>query len=106
MTPGYVLVREDPLLPSFKVTFDGQPENLAYFLTQVWNYVERYGDRYPDDGSQVNVISVNLEGEVAEWLVSLYDEAAPELHDVDAFMQELWNRFEDPTKARKSHERA
>lgn len=106
LPPGYVLVREDLQLPSFKVTFDSQPENLAYFLTQVQNYVERYGDRYPNDGSQVNVILVNLEGEVAEWLVSLYDEAAPELHDVDDFMQELWNRFEDPTKARKADMRA
>lgn len=53
----------------------------------------------------MNVISVNLEGEAAEWLVSLYGEAAPERYGVDAFMQELWNRFEDPTKARKTDER-
>lgn len=53
----------------------------------------------------MNVISVNLEGEAAEWLVSPYDEAALELYDVDAFMQELRNRFEDPAEARKANTR-
>ncbi|XP_039209809.1 protein cordon-bleu-like [Crotalus tigris] len=51
---------------------------------------------------KVNAISVNLEGDAEECLVSLYDEVASEFHDVDAFMQELRNQFEDPTKARKA----
>ncbi|KAK9399584.1 hypothetical protein NXF25_012603, partial [Crotalus adamanteus] len=85
--------------------FDGQPEKLAYFLTQVSNYLEKYGDRYPNDESKVNVISANLAGDAVERLVLLYDEAAPELHDVDAFMQELWNQFDDPAKARKADAR-
>lgn len=34
-------------------------------------------DIHPDDGSLANAISSNLEGEAAEWLVPLYDEAAP-----------------------------
>lgn len=66
------------------------------------NYLERYGGRFPDDGSRVNAISANLEGDASKWLVSLYDEVGPELHYVDASMQELRNRFEDPTEARKA----
>ncbi|KAK9407417.1 Retrotransposon-derived protein PEG10 [Crotalus adamanteus] len=82
--------------------FESQLEKLGYFLTQVWNYLKRYGGRHPDDSLRVNAISMNLEGDAMEWLVSLFDEVAPELHDVDPFMQELQNPFEDPTETRKA----
>lgn len=62
LLPGYVLIRDDPQPPPFKFTFDEQPEKLAYFLTQVWNYLEIYGDRYLNEG----VISANPKGEAVE----------------------------------------
>lgn len=65
LSPHYVLVRDDSQPTLFKVTFGGKTEKLAYFLTQVWNYLERYGDRYPNEEACVNVISMNLEGEAA-----------------------------------------
>lgn len=53
----------------------------------------------------VNAISVNLEGDATEWLLSLYDDVDLELHDEDAFMQELWNQFEYSTETRKTDAR-
>lgn len=44
---------------------------------------------YPDDATWVHVIAINLEESASEWLVSLHDEEAPELDDLDAFMQAL-----------------
>ncbi|KAK9399045.1 hypothetical protein NXF25_014014 [Crotalus adamanteus] len=43
----------------------------------------------PYELSYVGTVTLNLEGDAVQWLVSLYDEGSPELMDVDALMQEL-----------------
>lgn len=95
---GYMLVQQhwEPL--PFRVKFDGHPKMLAYFLTQVWNYLEQYGALHPDKLSHVGAATSNLEGDAVQCLVSLYDEGSPELMDVNALMQELQYRFEDSTE--------
>lgn len=57
-----------------KAKFDSQTKKLAYFLTQVWNYLERYGAMHADGSFHVNAITFNLKGDAAEWLGSLYNE--------------------------------
>lgn len=51
-----------------------QPKRLAYFLTRVGNYLERYSALHPDELLCVDTITLNLEEDIVEWLVSLYDE--------------------------------
>ncbi|XP_013928253.1 PREDICTED: atrial natriuretic peptide-converting enzyme [Thamnophis sirtalis] len=46
-------------------------------------------------GAMVNVIAMGLEGEANEWLAALYRRRAPQLQDVDEFLQELEARFEE-----------
>lgn len=72
--PGYVLVQDDCEPPPLKATFDGWTEKLAYFLNQVWNYLDQYGADFHDKGAIVNAITVNLEKEATEWVVALHDE--------------------------------
>lgn len=62
--------------------------------------MERYWGMYPDNIAQVHAIAANLEGKTLGWLVSLHDTEAPELANLDAFMQTLQEQFKDPMAAR------
>lgn len=73
---GLLPVWQDQKPPPFRAKFDGQPEKLAYFLTQVWNYLEQYNVAHPDKISRMGAVTSNLEGDSTEWLVSLYNEGA------------------------------
>lgn len=86
-----MLVRDNQEPPCLRATFDGKPKKLAYFLNQVWSHMDQYGDAYLDEMACVNAINASMEGEAADWVVLLHDEAAPELGNVDAFMEELRN---------------
>lgn len=55
---------------------------------------------YPDDAAWVHIIAINLDESTSEWLVSLHDDDAPELVNLNAFMQALWEQFKDPMGAR------
>lgn len=50
---------------------------------------------YPSDWVMVRAVTVNLEGEAAEWVTQLHDKDAPELGNINAFFQELRSRFKD-----------
>lgn len=86
---GYMMVRDDREPPPLKAMFDRWLEKLAYFLNQVWNYLRRYGAMYPDEVDRVNTITLNLEDKVADWVLYLHNERAPELGNVDAFLEEF-----------------
>lgn len=73
-------------IPELKVTFRGKAEQLSYFLTQVWNFMAHHGPSFLDDEAKVNCITMVLEGEVANWVVSLHDAGTKELYDFDYFM--------------------
>lgn len=98
MLPGYVLVQDNCEPQPLKATFDGWTKKLAYFLNQVWNYLDLYGADFHDEGAIANAITMNLEKE-AEWVVALHNEGDLELGDVDAFLEGLQARFGDPTQA-------
>lgn len=99
MPPGYLLVRDDCEPLPLKATLDRQTEKFAYFLNQVWIYLECHEAAFPDEGTCVNAITVNLE-EAAEWIVTVNNEGAPELGNISAFLEGLWARLWDPTQAR------
>lgn len=61
--------------------------------------MELYGVMSSDDAAWVHAVASNVEGSTSRWLVSLHDERAPELTDLDTFMQALQEQFEDPMVA-------
>lgn len=73
-------------IPELKVTFRGKAEQLRYFLTQVWNFMAHHGLSFLDDEAKVNCMTVVLEGEVANWVISLHDVGTKEFYDFDYFM--------------------
>lgn len=85
-----------------KATFDGDLEKLTFFLNQVWVHIDDHAVNYPSDQAMVRAVTVNLEGEAAEWVTQLHDEDAPELGNIDTFLQELRVRFEDDSQALQS----
>lgn len=57
---------------------------------------------YPDDATQVHKVVSNLEGGATRRLVSMHDSRAPELGDLDTFMQILRTRFEKVVRCAES----
>lgn len=54
--------QEDRPLPPLAVCFDGKPDNLAYFLTQIWNYMERHGVMYRDKHTRSMLLHLTWRG--------------------------------------------
>lgn len=52
----------------------------------------------------ISATTDNLEGEAAEWVTQLHDEGAPELNNIDDFLQELRTRFEDMAQGHEAEE--
>lgn len=77
-----------------EVTFNG-PEKLAFFMNQVWAHLDDHMVDYPSDRVMVRAVTVNLEGQAAEWVTQLHDKDAPELGNINTFLQELKSRFKD-----------
>lgn len=53
---------------------------------------------YPDDKAQVEVVVFNLKGEVAELVINLHSEGAPELADTGHFSVVSENNLGTPCK--------
>lgn len=56
------------------VKFNGDVKQLAFFLLQVWNYMDEYGMYLPGNVARVCCVARALEGEAAEWLMTLHDD--------------------------------
>lgn len=78
--------------------FDGNPDQVALFLSQVLSYINLYGRLYPTQWSMVVAITTTLTGEVADWVADLHTDHAQELTDVGLFLEGLRSRFEDDTR--------
>uniref|UniRef100_A0ACB8FBP9 Uncharacterized protein n=1 Tax=Sphaerodactylus townsendi TaxID=933632 RepID=A0ACB8FBP9_9SAUR len=79
----------------FKIDFNGDPNELAFFLIQVSSCMEIHGDGFRSDCDRVFEIGTRLQGEAANWLVGLVEEDAPEIYDLEQFLLALRRRFED-----------
>lgn len=85
--------------PSIQASFDGNPDRIALFLSQVISHFDLYGRFYPSQGSMVVAVTTVLMGEVADWVADLHREHARELTNIGMFLEGLRARFEDNTRA-------
>ncbi|XP_060541565.1 zinc finger protein 213-like [Pantherophis guttatus] len=92
-------------IPPLGVKFDGNPQQLGFFVAHVLTYMQEYGRDFQTQGSRVRVVTLALEGAAARWMVTLHNANAPELWNFDHFMTALRRRFEDPLADRKARDR-
>ncbi|XP_039196604.1 uncharacterized protein LOC120306793 [Crotalus tigris] len=84
--------------PPISLTFDGDPDRLAVFLSHVLNHLDRYTTLYSSNWAMVVAVTASLQGEAAAWAADLYSDQARELADVGLFLDALKTRFEDPIR--------
>lgn len=92
---------DEPKLVPLGVKFNGDPQQLGFFLVHIFTYMQVYGRSLPNDAAKIWVITLALEGTGARWMVTLYNCNAPELHNFNLFMTALRCRFEDCLADRK-----
>lgn len=63
------LWRRDCITGTLGVKFNGDLKQLAFFLIQVWNYMQEYRADLPNDPARVQNVTMTLEGEATEWIV-------------------------------------
>lgn len=63
--------------------------------------MQEYGANLPSEGAKVWSMTLALEGEAVEWLVTLHNDA-PELCNFNQFMGSLQKRFKDPSSLEKN----
>lgn len=90
--------------PPLDVMFRAEPGCLGFFLTQVLNYMEEYGQDIPTDWARICIVQAALDGIAADWVVDLHDSDNPELLNFNQFMVSLRRRFEDPLADQKDWE--
>lgn len=76
------------------IKFDGDPQQLGFFLAHVLTYMQVYGKSLPNN-AKIRVITLALEGTAAWWMVTLYNCNAPELWNFNHFMTALRHCFKD-----------
>lgn len=86
--------------PALWVKFGSDPKQLAFFLTQVWTYMQEYGGYLPIEGTKVWCVTLALETAAVGLMVALHNKDAPELHNW--FMVALYKRFKDPLADQKA----
>lgn len=62
--------------PDLAVKFNSDPKQLAFFLTQVWTYMQEYGTDLLNNPAKVRIVTMALEGKAAELIVVLHDDNA------------------------------
>lgn len=88
--------REEYQPPWLGVKFNRETKQLGFFLTQVWDFMEEYGLDLPSNQARVCYVTRALEGEAADWVMTLRDNDAEELHNFSFFMMALRQWFKDP----------
>ncbi|KAK9409868.1 Retrotransposon-derived protein PEG10 [Crotalus adamanteus] len=83
--------------PPISLTFAGDPDRLAVFLSHVLKHLDRYTTLYSSNWAMVVAVTASLQGEAAD----LYSDQARELADVGLFLDALKMRFEDPTRLQR-----
>lgn len=71
--------------PALGVIYEGDSEQLGFFLAQIWNYIQEYGTEVGMEKARVRHVTMVLEGTAAEWMVSLHNDNAPQLWDYSHF---------------------
>lgn len=90
--------------PPLQVSFDGNPDRVALFLSQVISHLDLYTRLYPSQWAMVVAVTAVLDREVAEWVADLHNEHARELADVGLFLEALRARFEDGSRTQQAED--
>lgn len=53
--------------------FDGDPQQLGFFLAHVLTYMQEYGHKIPTEGARVRMVTLALEGAADRWMVTLHN---------------------------------
>lgn len=80
-------------------------QQLGLFLTHVLVCMQEYGQDLPSKGGRVRLITLDLEGAVARWMVTLHNTDAPEFWNFNRFMTALGCHFEHSLADRKARDR-
>uniref|UniRef100_A0A8C6VGT2 DUF4939 domain-containing protein n=1 Tax=Naja naja TaxID=35670 RepID=A0A8C6VGT2_NAJNA len=78
--------RRTPKVPPLEVKYGGDPKELGFFLAQVWNHMEEYGEDFSSEAAKVRCVTRALEGTAAKWMVTLHNDNDPLLMNYDLFM--------------------
>lgn len=84
-----------PKSTSSGMKFDGDPQQLGFFLAHILTYMQEYSHEIPTEGTRVRVVTLALEGTSARWMVTLYKANTLELWNFNQFMTALRWRFKD-----------
>lgn len=84
--------------------YDGDPQQLGFFLAQVMSHMHEYGREIPSESGWVRFVTIALEHATACWMVTLHNADAPELQNFNHFMAALRQRFEDPLADQKARD--
>ncbi|KAM3848292.1 uncharacterized protein M6D78_004949 [Vipera latastei] len=88
--------------PPIPVTFDGNPDRLAMFLSHVISHLDRYAQFYLSQWEMVVAVTASLQDEAAAWAADLYTDHARELADAGLFLEALRSRFEDVFRVQRA----
>ncbi|XP_039213407.1 uncharacterized protein LOC120314410 [Crotalus tigris] len=88
--------------PALPITFDGDPDRLAMFISHVVSHLDRYGHLYPSQWAMVVGVTAGLQGEAVAWAADLYSDHARVLSNVGSFLEALHHRFEDSSRVQRA----
>lgn len=68
-------------VPPLGMKFDGDPQQLGFFLAHVLIYKQEYRQEIPTKGANMRSVILALEGATACWMVTLHNKNALELRN-------------------------
>lgn len=77
------------------VKCNGSPQQLGFFLVQVWTYMVEYGSEIPTKEAKVRCVTMVLEGPAAQWMVFLHNDNSLELRNLNHFIAIFRKLLED-----------
>lgn len=87
--------------PAIQATFDGSPDRVALFLSQIISHMDLYGRFYPSQWEMVMALTAVLTGKAADWVADLHSYHTRELADMGHFLEAVRFRFEDESCAQR-----
>lgn len=77
-------------------------EGLECFLMQVTEFMQEWGDTFPDETSCISYLDSHLEGPTAKWFVTTYHTTGPEVQSVHTFVRALREQYEGPLEMQRA----
>lgn len=75
--------------PSLGVKFNGDRQQLGFFLVHVLTYMQEYRQEIPTKGAKMRSATLALEGATARWMETLHNANAMDMRNFDFFMTAL-----------------